>query len=114
MQVVVGLSRYNLNVNGYDLNARVVPDSDGVHGAGVACGQQRNTLGSLRLDEDREPLSVEVERLGRPLYAVSEPYAEIAVDANAEPCDDPLVETRHSATSLRGRGRSGPDPSPRA
>ena len=58
--------------------------------------------------------AAEARRLGRPLYAVSEPYAEIAVDANAEPCDDPLVDIRHSATSLRGRGRSGPDPSPRA
>jgi hypothetical protein len=74
MQVVVGLSRNDLN-DRYDLNARVVPDGDGVHGTGVACGQQCGTLDSLRLDEDREPLGVEVERLGRPLYAVSEPYA---------------------------------------
>ena len=78
MLVVVGLSRYDLNVG-------VIPDGDGIHGAGVACGQQRGTRDSVRLDEDREPESVEGERLGRPLYAVTEPHAEIAVDANAEP-----------------------------
>ena len=62
--------------------------------------------------EDGEPLVVEHEGFRRALDAVAEADAQVAVDADPQPADQPLLELGH-ATCLPGPARAGPCPSPR-
>src|SRR5712692_3932685 len=65
--------------------------------------QQGRSLLALRFEERRDRVGVEAERLGRFLQAIAEPDALLPVDHDAEPLDDPFVETHISSrpSSLR-------------
>src|SRR5712692_844047 len=86
-----------------DLRASLVVHGDRIHRAGVARAQQARALHTLRFEERRDRVGVEAERLGRFLQAIAEPDALLPVDHDAEPLDDPFVETHISSrpSSLR-------------
>src|SRR5260370_24532513 len=80
-----------------DLRPLLVVHGDRIHRASVARPQQARALHPLRFDECRDRVGVQAERLGRFLQAIAEPYALVPVDHDAEPLDDPPVQTHISS-----------------